>query len=90
MYLHILFLCHSGDRVKLACVNWSGGQLKAYVVNGLDVQPLKSIAQTIADLGFNCVRLVNSLDLIYLNPVRHFLIFYNITVSEIYLCHFNV
>ena len=59
----------SGDRVKLACVNWSGGQLKAYVVNGLDVQPLKSIAQTIADLGFNCVRLVNSLDLIYLNPV---------------------
>ena len=65
----ILFLNFSGQRVKLACVNWSGGQLEAYVVNGLDKQPLAFIAQKIASLGFNCVRLVNSLDVIYKNPV---------------------
>ena len=53
----------------MACVNWSGAQLEGFVVNGLDKQPLKTIANTIADLGFNCVRLVNSLDVIYKNPV---------------------
>jgi len=59
----------SGKRVKLACVNWSGGQLEGYVVNGLDKQPLPFIAEKIASLGFNCIRLVNSLDVIYKNPI---------------------
>lgn len=53
----------------MACVNWSGAQLEGYVVNGLDKQPLQFIADKIASLGFNCVRLVNSLDVIYINPV---------------------
>ena len=63
--------------------------MEAYVVNGLDVQPLKNIAQTIADLGFNCVRLVNSLDLIYLNPVRQifFLVFFKGSPYD--LAHFS-
>lgn len=60
----------SGQRVKLACVNWSGFQLTGYVANGLDKQPLTFIAQKIAAMGFNCVRLVNSLDIIFKNPVR--------------------
>jgi len=59
----------SGSRVKLACVNWSGAQLEGYVVNGLDKQPLKFIVDKIAALGFNCIRLVNSMDVIYKNPV---------------------
>lgn len=59
----------SGQRVKLACVNWSGFQLTAYVANGLDKQPIDFIAGKIASMGFNCVRLVNSLDIIYKNPV---------------------
>jgi hypothetical protein len=60
----------SGLRVKLACVNWYGFQLEGLVLNGLDRQPLEKIAQKVADLGFNCVRLVYSLDVIYKNPVR--------------------
>ena len=60
--------------MKLACVNWSGAQLEGYVVNGLDKQPLKLIVDKIAALGFNCIRLVNSLDVIYKNPVGTFLI----------------
>ena len=59
----------SGKRVKLACVNWSGAQLEGYVVNGLDKQPLSFIAEKIASMGFNCIRLVNSLDVIYKNPI---------------------
>ena len=55
--------------MKLACVNWSGAHLTAYVVNGLDKQPLAFIADKIASLGFNCVRLTYSLDVIYKNPI---------------------
>ena len=58
--------------MKLACVNWSGAQLEGYVVNGLDKQPLKFIVDKIAALGFNCIRLVNSMDVIYKNPVGVF------------------
>jgi len=39
------------------------------VVNGLDRQPISKIASIIAELGFNCVRLPFSLDMIYKNPV---------------------
>ena len=68
--------------MKLACVNWSGAQLEGYVVNGLDKQPLKLIVDKIAALGFNCIRLVNSLDVIYKNPVGTFLIIIKIKVVE--------
>ena len=36
--------------------------MEGLVVNGLDRQPLASIANTIAELGFNCVRLPFALD----------------------------
>ena len=62
---------NSGDRVKLACVNWYGFQLEDLVINGLDRQPLDKIAGRIAELGFNCVRLVYALDVFYENPVGH-------------------
>lgn len=58
-----------GSRVKLACVNWYGFQLEDLVLNGLDRQPLEKIALRISELGFNCVRLVYALDVIYKNPV---------------------
>lgn len=66
---NFISILSSGQRVKLACVNWSGAHLTAYVVNGLDKQPLAFIAEKIASLGFNCVRLTYSLDVIYQNPV---------------------
>jgi endoglucanase len=59
----------SQKRVKFACVNWYGAHMGRYVVDGLDKQDLEVITDRIRNLGFNCVRLVYSLDLIYLNPV---------------------
>ncbi|KAK6947853.1 Glycoside hydrolase, family 5 [Dillenia turbinata] len=46
----------SGNRVKLACVNWAA-HMEAMVAEGLDKKPLKEIATKVALLGFNCVRL---------------------------------
>ena len=56
--------------MKLACVNWYGFQLEDLVINGLDRQPLEKITGRIVELGFNCVRLVYSLDVFYKNPVK--------------------
>jgi len=58
----------NGQRVKLACVNWSGAHMKDYVVGGLHVSTLDQIASQIAGLGFNCVRLAWSLELYWNNP----------------------
>ena len=55
--------------MKLSCVNWYGFQLEDLVLNGLDRQPLEVIALRIKELGFNCIRLVYALDVIYKNPV---------------------
>merc|ERR1711936_55117 len=59
----------AGTRVKLACVNWYGAHMEGYVVNGLDKQTISSIAKTISDLGFNCIRLPFSLEQFFENPV---------------------
>ena len=58
----------AGNRVKLSCVNWYGAHMEGFVVNGLDVRPVDDIARTIADLGFNCIRLPFSLEQFYDNP----------------------
>lgn len=46
----------SGERVKLACVNWIS-HLQPMVVEGLHKRPLRDIAGAITEMGFNCVRL---------------------------------
>ena len=43
--------------------------MERYVVNGLDEQDIDSVSQMIARQGFNCVRLVFSLEQYYRNPV---------------------
>lgn len=58
-----------GRHVRLACVNWYGAHMERYVVDGLDVQNLQYIVHRLHELGFNCVRLVYSLDMIFLNPI---------------------
>jgi len=40
-----------------------------FVVNGLDEQKIDDISNMIADQGFNCVRLVYSLEQYFTNPV---------------------
>ena len=42
-----------------------------HVVGGLQTQPLPVLVQTIADLGFNCVRLPYSLEMWYQDPLLH-------------------
>ncbi|KAL9664132.1 hypothetical protein QQ045_019529 [Rhodiola kirilowii] len=46
----------SGERVKLACVNWVS-HLEALVAEGLSKQPVDVISKKILTMGFNCVRL---------------------------------
>ncbi|CAN1778348.1 Glycosyl hydrolase 5 family protein [Linum perenne] len=46
----------TGQRVKLACVNWPGAT-QTMLPEGLDRQPLRSIVASIRRMGFNCVRL---------------------------------
>ncbi|KAL2543310.1 Cellulase (glycosyl hydrolase family 5) protein [Abeliophyllum distichum] len=46
----------SGQRVKLACVNWVA-HLDVVVAEGLNKQPVDVISKGILDMGFNCVRL---------------------------------
>lgn len=58
----------ANERIKLACVNWYGAHMENYVVNGLNKRPAADIAGTIAELGFNCVRLPFSLEQFFDDP----------------------
>lgn len=66
---HNTLVDQTGNRVRLACVNWYGAHMQRFVVNGLDKQPLDAIAWRIKEFGFNCVRLVFSNQLYAQNPV---------------------
>lgn len=57
-----------GERIKLSCVNWYGAQQQKWAVGGLNAQPLRNLTEKIAELGFNCVRLVYSVELALENP----------------------
>lgn len=46
----------TGDRVKLACVNWVS-HLEVLVAEGLSKQPVDVISKKIVSMGYNCVRL---------------------------------
>mmetsp|Transcript_61155 Transcript_61155/g.157711 ORF Transcript_61155/g.157711 Transcript_61155/m.157711 type:complete len:665 (+) Transcript_61155:62-2056(+) len=56
-----------GRQVQLACVNWYGAQQEQMVMNGLDMQTIASIADTIVGMSFNCVRLPFSLEQVLTN-----------------------
>eukprot|EP00931_Biecheleriopsis_adriatica_P012509 TRINITY_DN113671_c0_g1_i1.p1 TRINITY_DN113671_c0_g1~~TRINITY_DN113671_c0_g1_i1.p1 ORF type:complete len:626 (-),score=77.98 TRINITY_DN113671_c0_g1_i1:94-1926(-) len=57
----------TGKRKTLSCVNWYGAHMDMLVNNGLNARPLMEIAATIVELGFNCVRLPYSLDMVFTN-----------------------
>eukprot|EP00052_Salpingoeca_macrocollata_P003065 m.34006 g.34006 ORF g.34006 m.34006 type:complete len:422 (+) comp12979_c0_seq1:21-1286(+) len=59
----------AGRNVTLQCVNWSGGEEKDWVPGGMMVQTSAAIASTIAGWGFNCVRLLWSVEMAANNPV---------------------
>lgn len=55
---------NGGKRVKFACVNWSGAAQKDGVVGGLQHQAVDAIAHTFAAMGFNCVRIPWSVEMV--------------------------
>ncbi len=59
----------SGQRVRLAMVNWYGAESEDFVVGGLEVNSLEAIARQIHAMGFNSVRLPWSNELVERNPV---------------------
>lgn len=56
---------NSGGRVHFFCVNWYGAHMKQMVMNGLNRRAVADIAADVVRLGFNCVRMPFSLDLVY-------------------------
>ncbi|KAK4376950.1 hypothetical protein RND71_003246 [Anisodus tanguticus] len=46
----------TGQRVKLACVNWVS-HMDVMLAEGLNHQPVDAISKSIINMGFNCVRL---------------------------------
>ena len=53
--------------MKLRCVNWEGLHMKKAFPGGIHLQAIDTIVDVVFSLGFNCVRLVYSLDVIYGN-----------------------
>eukprot|EP00439_Symbiodinium_sp_Y106_P034579 s5045_g4.t1 len=58
----------TGTRVKLACVNWAGAEVKDGIVGGLQARNVTSIAATFKSMGFNCVRFPWSVWMVQTNP----------------------
>lgn len=58
-----------GQPVRIAAVNWFGMENQFYVPAGLDTQPLSEIIGRVKALGFNCIRLPFSNQLVEVNPV---------------------
>ncbi|PPQ73124.1 hypothetical protein CVT24_009463 [Panaeolus cyanescens] len=56
----------NNKRVKLRCVNWAG-HMEVGIPEGLQHQPVATIAAWVANNKFNCVRLTYSIDMA-LNP----------------------
>lgn len=52
----------NNQRFKLRCINWAG-HMEAHLPEGLQHQPVDTLAKWIADQGFNCVRLTFSIDM---------------------------
>ena len=58
-----------GNHVRLMSVNWFGAESAAFVVGGLDKQPIDKIARLIKSGGFNSVRLPWCNEMVESNPV---------------------
>ena len=70
-YLHTLgssIVDANNNPVQLAGVNWYGFDCTSMVAGGLDHQPMDAICQTIADLGFNTIRLPFCVQVVQENP----------------------
>jgi hypothetical protein len=54
--------------VRLRCINWYGAHMQTFVAGGLDTRSCGAIAESIAEIGTNCVRIPLSVELVVENP----------------------
>ena len=54
--------------VRLRCINWYGAHMQTFVAGGLDTRSCGAIAESIAEIGANCVRIPLSVELVMENP----------------------
>ena len=54
--------------VRLRCVNWYGAHMETFVAGGLDKRSCGDIADSIREIGANCVRIPLSVQLVVENP----------------------
>jgi len=54
--------------VRLRCVNWYGAHLHTFVAGGLDKRSCGQIAESILQIGANCVRIPLSVQMVITNP----------------------
>jgi aryl-phospho-beta-D-glucosidase BglC (GH1 family) len=54
--------------VRLRCINWYGAHMESFVAGGLDKRSCRDIAESIKDIGANCVRIPLSVELVMRNP----------------------
>lgn len=59
----------SGNSARPACLNWYGAEQQDFVVGGLDFRSYESILQEIKQLGYTCIRLPFSNQLVEQDPV---------------------
>jgi len=55
--------------VRLRCVNWYGAHMKTFVAGGLDKRSCGAIADSIGEIGANCVRIPLSVQVVLQDPV---------------------
>ena len=55
--------------VRLRCVNWYGAHLHTFVAGGLDKRSCGEIAESVRQLGANCVRIPLSVEMVLTNPL---------------------
>jgi hypothetical protein len=54
--------------VRLRCINWYGAHMETFVAGGLDKRSCGAIADSIGEIGANCVRIPLSVELVMDNP----------------------
>jgi len=55
--------------VRLRCINWYGAHMESFVAGGLDKRSCGAIAESIKEIGANCVRIPLSVELVLEDPL---------------------
>jgi hypothetical protein len=70
------------EPIRLKCINWYGAQQQGFVAGGLDKRSCGEIADSILEIGANCVRIPLSVELVVKNPVVNMSVVAGLNASE--------